>query len=110
LHPLVVEKLDFRHGAAVLAADLDLDLLIRKMKDSRNVLRPSPPTRPCEEDLAVLVDKGVSAAELQETISKSGGALLAHVSLFDVYEGGSIPAGQRSLAYSTSPIRRGIRR
>lgn len=98
LHPLVVEKLDFRHGAAVLAADLDLDLLIRKMKDSRrfSAISSYPPV---QEDLAVLVDKGVSAAELQETITKSGGALLANVALFDVYEGSSIPAGQRSLAF-----------
>ena len=68
------------------------------MKDSRrfSAISSYPPV---QEDLALLVDKGVSAAELQETITKSGGALLANVALFDVYEGSSIPAGQRSLAF-----------
>lgn len=98
LHPLVVEKLDFRHGAPVLTADLDLEFLLRKMKDARRFVGISN-YPPVEEDLAVVVDKAVTAADLYKTISQTGGSLLAHISLFDVYEGGSIPAGQRSLAF-----------
>lgn len=98
LHPLVVEQLDFRTEAPVLAAELDVDMLIRKIKDTIrfDVISNFPAVM---EDIAVVVSVDVPAAEVQDIIEKSGGFLLKNAELFDVYEGGSIPAGKRSLAY-----------
>ena len=98
LHPLVVESLEFRTDNAVLAAELDLDILLKKLRDTRKFDPPSPYPA-VEEDLAVIVDTNVAAADVEEAISKAGGFLLKSVELFDVYEGDSIPQGKRSLAF-----------
>ena len=98
LHPLVTEALEVRLDTAVLAADLDVELILRKMgKSSRFQAISNYPA--ILEDLALVVDKEIPASEVQTVIAQAGGFLLQQVELFDVYEGGSIPAGKRSLAY-----------
>jgi len=53
---------------------------------------------PAEQDLAVVVDGGVPAADVVATARKAGGKLVAEVSVFDAYEGDQVPPGKRSLA------------
>ena len=53
-------------------------------------------------DLAVVVDEGVTQAEVLETIQRAGRPLLASVRMFDEYRGEQIAAGKRSLAYALS--------
>jgi len=100
LHPLVAEKLDLHieRDQPVLAADLDLDALIPHIPPFYPYT-PISPYPPIEEDLAVVVDKGVTAVTVEETIRQAGGYLLKDVRLFDVYEGEQIGKGKRSLAY-----------
>jgi phenylalanyl-tRNA synthetase beta chain len=52
------------------------------------------------EDIAVIVDENVSAAELENAIRQSGGNLLKAVRLFDVYRDEKIGAGKKSMAYN----------
>ncbi len=52
------------------------------------------------EDLAVIVDEDVPAVRVLETILQGGGKLLKEARLFDVFRGGQIGAGKKSLAYS----------
>jgi phenylalanyl-tRNA synthetase beta chain len=52
------------------------------------------------EDLALVVDEGVPAAQVQAWIVKSGGPMLVKVELFDLYRGEQIGAGKKSLAYA----------
>jgi phenylalanyl-tRNA synthetase beta chain len=98
LHPYVVEALDIRGEAPVIAADLDLEIVLAAMRKTFTVDSVSvfPAVR---EDIALIVDSAVPASEVTEIIGRAGGALLKDVSLFDVYEGKPIPAGQKSLAY-----------
>lgn len=98
LHPLVVESLEIRTDHPVLAAEIDLDILLKKLKDARKFDPPSPYPA-VEEDLAVIVDSNTSAADVEAAIRKAGGFLLKSADLFDLYEGDSIPAGKRSLAF-----------
>ena len=51
-------------------------------------------------DIAMLVDKNVPVADIEEIIRKASGKLLESVQLFDVYEGEQIPEGKKSVAYS----------
>jgi phenylalanyl-tRNA synthetase beta chain len=51
-------------------------------------------------DLALLLDNGVSFAELQDAALKSEKKLLKTVNVFDVYEGDKIPKGKKSYALS----------
>jgi len=52
-----------------------------------------------ERDLALLVPRATAAAEVQEVIRGSAGALLEAVWPFDLYEGKGIPEGTRSIAF-----------
>ncbi len=100
LHPQVVEAYDFRtlRKQPVLAADIDLELLYPHF-EQRSVFEPVSSYPAVREDLAIIVDRRVSAAEVAESLTKAGGFLLKDVELFDVYEGQQIPSGKKSLAY-----------
>jgi phenylalanyl-tRNA synthetase beta chain len=50
-------------------------------------------------DLAFLTAESVPAASVRATLKEAGGDLLEDVWLFDVYRGGQIGAGRRSLAF-----------
>ena len=54
------------------------------------------------KDLAIVVDKNISADEIAKLIKKAAGALLTKTEIFDVYEGVNIPKNKRSIAYSLS--------
>ncbi|MCA9922528.1 MAG: hypothetical protein KC421_09155, partial [Anaerolineales bacterium] len=100
LHPLVVEQLDMRveRDQPVLAADISLDVLIPHIPPYYP-FEPISPFPAVREDVAVVVDKGVTAVTVADIIKLSGGNLLKHVELFDVYEGNQLGAGKKSLAY-----------
>lgn len=51
-------------------------------------------------DIALVVDRTVSAGQLEETIIDAGGKLLKDVKVFDVYEGEHLEAGKKSVAFS----------
>ncbi|CAA7599962.1 Phenylalanine-tRNA ligase [Acididesulfobacillus acetoxydans] len=53
-----------------------------------------------QRDLAVVVPRGVPAAEVRERILELGGELLQQAEIFDVYTGQPIPEDHRSLAFS----------
>lgn len=98
LHPLVVEAFGVRSERPFLAAELDLDVLMAVIPPWHKVTGVA--TYPAiREDLAIVVDKSVSASSVVDVIQRTGGFLLTDVTLFDVYEGGQLPAGKKSLAY-----------
>ena len=98
LHPLVVEAFDIRGESPVIAAELDLEVLLPKIKDAFKVdpISPYPPVR---EDLALIVDRAMPASTVAEVLRKAGGFLLKELALFDVYTGPGIPEDKKSLAY-----------
>lgn len=98
LHPLVAETFDIAPEYPVLVAELDVDLLLKYIP-GRYAIIPVPEYPAVREDLALVMDKTVAAADVEAVIRKAGGYLLRQVELFDIYEGKPIPAGQKSLAY-----------
>jgi phenylalanyl-tRNA synthetase beta chain len=98
LHPLVREHYDLP-PTPLLAADLDLDLLLGAIPEGYAVqLVPSFP--PTLEDLAVVVDESMPADRVEAVIRLGGGKMLKRARLFDVYTGAQVGAGKKSLAYS----------
>ena len=98
IHPMVVEEEDILGDWPILAAELDLEILIPAIPGAHQVT--PPPIYPAiNEDIAVVVDKDVSAADITNAVNKIGGYLLKSAALFDVYEGEPIPSGKKSLAY-----------
>lgn len=59
-----------------------------------------PRTQPVVRDLALLLDCGVTFAQVEAVVRSSEKKLLRGVSLFDVYEGDKLPAGKKSYAVS----------
>lgn len=51
-------------------------------------------------DIAVVVDADTPAEQPQKVIFEVGGAELASVRLFDIYEGDQVPEGKKSLAFA----------
>ena len=52
-----------------------------------------------EKDLALVVDKNISAADVKALLSETGGDLLAFLEVFDVYEGQHMAETKKSLAF-----------
>ena len=52
------------------------------------------------QDIAVVIDESVPAAEVEAVIREAGGYLLRSVRLFDVFQGEQIGHGKKSLAYA----------
>ncbi|HYO89621.1 MAG TPA: phenylalanine--tRNA ligase subunit beta [Candidatus Limnocylindrales bacterium] len=98
LHPQVAAAFDLGE-TRVLAADLDLEALLVRSSDLYAV-HGLPTMPPVLQDIALVVDDAKTNAEVEAVIRKAGGGLLKDVRLFDVYRGGSVPAGKKSLAYS----------
>jgi phenylalanyl-tRNA synthetase beta chain len=97
LHPLVRDRYE-AGDAPILLAEFDLSAL-RQITPSYGI-QPVPEVPPVLEDIAVIVDESVPAATVEALIRQSGGKVLTHVRLFDVYRGEQIGAGKKSLAYS----------
>ncbi|WP_019912350.1 phenylalanine--tRNA ligase subunit beta [Paenibacillus sp. HW567] len=53
-----------------------------------------------ERDIAVVVDSAVPAGHLLASIRENGGTLLQNVQVFDVYTGGKMESGKKSVAIS----------
>lgn len=51
-------------------------------------------------DIALVVDKGTVAGDIQAIITEAGGKLLKEVSVFDLYEGDRMEEGKKSIAFS----------
>ena len=98
LHPLVVEVFGIHGDWPVIAAELDLEVILPLIPDEFQV-RAVSAYPAVLEDIALIVDRGIPAAEVLNIIDKAGGYLLQKAELFDVYEGNPIPRGKKSLAY-----------
>ena len=98
LHPLVRKAFDLP-DQPVCAAEFDLEVLLEAALAGayRSVSR-FPAVR---EDIAVVVDEAVPAAQVEAAIWNASGTqgVLREVRLFDVYRGEQIGAGRKSLAY-----------
>jgi len=99
VHPLVAKQFDMPEGIPMLAAELDLDALLAAAPDELQI--ESIPQYPAVlRDIALVLDKSIPAAKVEQLIKQTGGRLLAKVRLFDIYHGEQLPAGKKSLAYA----------
>ena len=97
LYPLVRKSFDLP-DQPVCVAEFDLDVLLEAAFASHAYQSISrfPAVR---EDIAVVVDEAMPAAQVEATIWTAGGSLLREARLFDLYRGEQVGAGRKSLAY-----------
>jgi phenylalanyl-tRNA synthetase beta chain len=98
LHPQVREAFELPEGQPVCALEFDLDELLATWGAPRT-LAPISVHPPVYEDLAIVVDEGVSETQVRTLITQTGSTLVRSVMLFDVYRGEQVGAGRKSLAY-----------
>ncbi|MCC6497209.1 MAG: phenylalanine--tRNA ligase subunit beta [Propionibacteriaceae bacterium] len=97
LHPEVIRE--FGLPARTAAVELDLDALIRLAPERGSIVAISGHPV-AKEDVALVVADSVPVGTLQEALAAGAGELLESISLFDVFTGGQVPAGHRSLAFA----------
>ena len=84
----------------VFFAQFNWDALV-KMTQKRSVtFTDLPKTQPVKRDLALLIDKNVTFAQIEQVVRQSERKLLRNVTLFDVYEGKNLEEGKKSYAIS----------
>lgn len=98
VHPTVRGHYDLPDQCVCLL-ELDLDLLLAHAQPDAQ-FEPISRMPALKLDLAVVVDRGVSAAAIEDAIRETGGRILVDAVLFDVYKGEQVGAGKHSLAYS----------
>ncbi|GHT65080.1 phenylalanine--tRNA ligase beta subunit [Bacteroidia bacterium] len=92
------KKLDI--NAEVYFAELSWDALMKENKTvsvKYSEITKFPAVR---RDLALLLNKNISFAEIEKTAYQTDKKILKEVSLFDVYEGKNLPEGKKSYAVS----------
>jgi phenylalanyl-tRNA synthetase beta chain len=104
LHPRVIRELDVK-GPAV-AFEIFLERIPQpKAKGRATATRPllqASPYQPVSRDFAFVVASDVPAEKLLRAAKGADKALIRDVQLFDVFEGGSVGEGRKSLAISVT--------
>lgn len=97
VHPAVADAFGIKQK--MYAFEMDIETLMKyRAKNFRFEALPRYPA--ISRDLAMLVDEGVSAGEVEQVIAKNGGKYFKNVKLFDVYTGKQIARGKKSLAFA----------
>ncbi|MDQ1685916.1 MAG: phenylalanyl-tRNA synthetase beta chain [Frankiaceae bacterium] len=97
LHPRVAEAFDLPPRACAMELRVDELLLAAPDLATAPTMSTYPPAT---FDLAVVVPADVPAASVAAALRAGAGEFVEQVRLFDVYAGGQVPAGHRSLAYA----------
>ena len=97
LHPEVCRA--FGLPARTAAAEIDLDALIAAAPPTADIATISGfPV--AKEDVALIVDDDMPAAEVERALRAGAGPLLESIWLFDLYTGPQVGEGKKSLNYA----------
>jgi phenylalanyl-tRNA synthetase beta chain len=95
LHPRVTKA----YGLPARSCAMELEL--RRLGEPVAVRAPHVSSYPvATQDVALVVDAAVPAAEVESALRDGAGELLESIRLFDVYTGEQVGEGRKSLAYS----------
>ncbi|NDU72633.1 phenylalanine--tRNA ligase subunit beta [Actinomadura sp. DSM 109109] len=95
LHPRVTKA----YGLPARTCAMELEL--RRLGEPVQVQAPHISSYPVAmQDVALVVDSAVPAAEVESALREGAGELLEAIRLFDVYTGEQVGEGRKSLAYS----------
>ncbi len=98
LHPAVASALEL--PARSVAFEVDLDALIAAGPNAVIAAEPVSAYPAAKEDVALVVDAAVPAAEVLAAVREGAGDLAEDVRLFDVYTGDQVGRGRKSLAFA----------
>jgi phenylalanyl-tRNA synthetase beta chain len=98
LHPATLAALDVAVPAAAFEVFLDALPAEKARKSRARAPLAANDLLPVRRDFAFLVDEAVSAGDVVRAAAGADKALIADVGVFDVFSGGALGAGRKSLA------------
>jgi phenylalanyl-tRNA synthetase beta chain len=99
IHPLVCREWDL-DGAA--GFEIDLAPLVAASPLGRETYEDVISYPAVHQDVAVVVDESVPAADVRKAVLEGGGELLRSAEVFDLYRGEQLVEGRKSLALRLS--------
>jgi phenylalanyl-tRNA synthetase beta chain len=91
------KKLDLRD--TVFVAEMELEPLLAASREEKQ-FRELPKFPAVVRDVAMVVAESTTHADILAVIKKHGNKNLEQAELFDIFHGGTIPTGKKSMAYS----------
>ncbi|EUJ24681.1 phenylalanyl-tRNA ligase subunit beta [Listeria grandensis FSL F6-0971] len=96
VHPSLADELDLKE---TYVFELDATRILASPKETV-VYHTIPRFPSMTRDIALLVNKEVSQAALENEIKTQAGKLLTNIQLFDIFEGEKLGADKKSMAYT----------
>ena len=94
LHPAIASAMDLAGPAAAFEVFLDR---IPEPKRRKRAAPDLPALQPVRRDFAFLIDASKPAEPLLRAVRGAERTLITEIRLFDVFQGGTVPAGQKSV-------------
>lgn len=98
VHPKIRKIADI--DQEVYYADIQWNNVLKEIKKHKVQFAEIPRYPEVKRDLALLIDKDISFAQIEKIAFESERKILKKVNLFDVYEGKNLDAGKKSYAVS----------
>lgn len=97
VHPLVLKNYEMKKKAYV--AEIDVEKILPHHIENYKYA-PIPKYPGMKRDLAVVIDRDITAYEIEKIAEKNGKDLLESFNVFDIYTGEGIEEGKKSIAFS----------
>lgn len=94
----IQEELNMRTSAFLMELDMEK---LSAWFETRRTFTPLSKYASEKRDLAFVMDKGITFGQVEACIRKAN-KYVGQIDLFDVYEGGQIPEGKKSMAYTVT--------
>jgi phenylalanyl-tRNA synthetase beta chain len=99
LSPNVMEAFEIKTTQEAVVFELDLDLMIDAAPE-KPVYTSVPRYPAVERDVALMVDREVTVANIISLVKSGAPDIFESVELFDCYTGKGVPEGKKSLAFN----------
>ena len=103
IHPGIVSNLDFKEGNVC-----GFEIFLKNMPEPKKKYRLNKRNysvsefQKSERDFAFVIDKNYKAGDVEKIISEADKNLIKKVLIFDVFEGGNMPEGKKSIAVNVT--------
>ena len=103
IHPAIVSNLDFKEQN-VCGFEIFLKNIPEPKKKYRLIKRNYSVSefQKSERDFAFIIDKNYKAGDVEKIIGEVDSSLIQKVLIFDVFEGGNMPEGKKSIAINVT--------
>ncbi len=102
IHPAVLKKTGIKQRVVAFEVNLSNIPLPRSTSGKARKKLELSAFQPVDKDLAFIVDKSVSAANIVAAARNADRDYISEVRIFDVYEGENLPEGKKSVAISVT--------